>query len=252
MDLDFSGERIFDSVSRMGVTINLYDKDGKIYTSPYLEMDETETNVDVIVNKHITVPIKAKYSGRFSAKDAGYGEIIEPSEISIKGTPETIGGITYIETAEIDADDITSERFEKEVSLSLPAGVEADGTAPKTVRINLERSNGKRTVTTANIVLINKSDKLEYTVLEEDVSVVFSGNLSDIEKINEKNVYLIADLGNITRNGVYEGVRLRPNLFGLDVLENGRVRVEGVYSCTVNAVLKEESEKREQKDTKKD
>ena len=252
VDLDFSGERIFDSVSRMGVTINLYDKDGKIYTSPYLEMDETETNVDVIVNKHITVPIKAKYSGRFSAKDAGYGEIIEPSEISIKGTPETIGGITYIETAEIDADDITSERFEKEVSLSLPAGVEADGTAPKTVRINLERSNGERTVTTANIVLINKSEKLEYTVLEEDVSVVFSGNLSDIEKINEKNVYLIADLGNITRNGVYEGVRLRPNLFGLDVLENGRVRVEGVYSCTVNAVLKEESEKREQKDTKKD
>lgn len=241
VDVDFSGERIFDSVSRTGVTINLYDSDGKIYTSPYLEMDETYTNVDVIVNKYVTVPIKAKYSGNFTAKDAGYSEVIEPSEVSIKGTPETVSGITYIETAEIDADEISAERFEKEVTLSFPAGVEADGIAPKSVSVNLERTNGRRAVTTANIVLINKSDKLEYTVDEESVKVIFSGNLSDIENLNEKNVYMIADLSGITREGVYEDVKLRPNLFGMDVLESGRVRVENVYTCTISAKLKKDA-----------
>ncbi len=238
VDLDFSGERISDSVSRSGVTIKLYDKEGKTYTNAYVETDETETNVDVIVNKYVTVPVKAKYSGRFSAKDAGYSEKIQPSEISIKGTPETISGITYIETAEIDADVISGERFEKEVSLSYPVGVEADGTVPSNVSVSLERTNGRIAVTTPNILFINDSEMLNYTIKEESVKVIFSGNLGDIERLNQRNVYMIADLGGINREGVHENVRLRPYLFGMDVLETGRVQVEGIYSCTIIAERK--------------
>ncbi len=238
VDLDFSGERISDSVSRTGVMIKLYDKDGKIYNNAYVEQDEQTTNVDVIVNKHITVPINPKYSGGFDADNAGYSEIVEPRQVSIKGAPEVINGITYIETAEIDADDIYGEVYEKEVGLSFPSGIEADGTAPKSVSITLERTNGKVDVTTANIVFINKSDKLDYTVKEESVKITFSGNLEDIEKLNERNVYMIADLGGISREGEYGNVKLRPHLFGMNVLDNGRVRVEGVYSCTVTATKK--------------
>lgn len=238
IDLDFSGDRITDSVSRTGVTIKLVDHDGNIYTSPYLTLDESETNVDVIVNKYMTVPIKPKYSGGFDADSAGYSENIEPSEISIKGAPEIISGITYIETAEIDADDIYGEAYEKEVTLSYPSGVEPDGSMPENIVVTLERTNGKRTVTTANIVLINKSEKLDYSVDAENVSVVFSGNLEDIEKLNEKNVYMIADMVGINSEGKHNGIKLRPYVFGMNVLNDGSVKVEGVYNCTVTAAKK--------------
>ncbi len=242
IDLDFSGERLTNSVSRTGIAIKLVDHEGNIYKSPYLTLDEQQTNVDIIVNKYVTVPIKPKYSEGFDADEAGYSEVIEPREISIKGAPEVVSGITYIETAEIDADDIYGEVYEKEVGLSFPVGIEADGTAPKNVMVNLERTNGKRAVTTTNIVLINQNAKLDYKLDTESVTVVFSGNLEDIEMLNDKNVYVIADMGGITREGEYKNVKLRPHVFGMNVLDDGSVRVEGVYSCIVTATSHKETE----------
>ena len=240
IDLDFSGERITNSVSRTGIAIKLVDQEGNIYRSPYLTLDEQETNVDIIVNKYVTVPVKPKYSGGFDADEAGYSEVVEPGEISIKGTPEVVSGITYIETAEIDADDIRGEGYENEVGLSFPVGIEADGTTPKNVMVSLERTNGKSAVTTTNIVLINKNPKLDYELDIESVKIIFSGNLADIEMLSDKNVYVIADMGGITREGEYENVKLRPHVFGMNVLDDGSVRVAGVYNCNVTASRQQE------------
>ncbi len=234
VDLDFSGDRVSDSITKRGIAIKLVDFEGKEYSNSYVELDRSETDVDIIVNKQITVPVRPKYSGGFSAKNAGYSEETDPSEISIRGVPGVISGIEYIETTEINADEISGTVYGTEVSLSIPSGVETD-VDTDSVSVTLRRTNGKTEVETSNILLINGKKELEFSADAESIGVTFSGNLADIDKLSGENVYLIADLSGISSEGEYKNVKLRPLVFGMDVIENGRVKVEGVYSCTITA-----------------
>ena len=234
IDLDFYGEKLTNNVTKSNVTIKLVGTDGKEYSNPYVVMDENETDVEVILNKYITVPIKAKYSGKFNLKDSGYSETIEPKEITIRGTPEIVDGISYIETTEINSDSISGARFDVTTGITLPVGAETEGTFQKTVNITLERVNGTGEITTDNIIFINCPDGYDCTSAQKEITVIFSGNLDDIDKLNRNNVYLIADLSGIKKAGKYDGVRLRVVSYGLDILENGSVKAEGQYTCTVN------------------
>ena len=238
IDLDFYGEKLTHSVTKSNVTIKLVGTDGKEYSNPYVLMDESETDVEVVVNKYVTVPIKARYSGKFNVKDSGYSETIEPKEITLRGTPEIIDGISYIETTEINSDEISGAIYDVTTGITLPGGVETEGTAIRTVSVTLERVNGTGSVTTDNIIFINCPDDYECSAAEKEITVKFSGNLDDIEKLNKNNVYLVADLSGITKGGKYTGVRLRVVSYGLDILENGSVKVEGQYTCTLNVTKK--------------
>ncbi|MBR3993937.1 MAG: hypothetical protein IKI97_01490 [Clostridia bacterium] len=234
IDLDFYGEKLTSNVIKSNVTIKLVGDDGKVYSNPYVIMDELKTDVEVVVNKYVTVPIKAKYSGKFNIKDSGYSETIEPKELTIRGTPEIIDGISYIETNEINSDEISGAIYDVTTGITLPGGVETEGTAPKTAKVTLERVNGTGKITTDNIIFINSPAGYEVSLADKEITVTFSGNLEDIEKLNGNNVYLIADLSGITKAGEYTGIRLRVVSYGLDVIENGSVKVDGQYTCTLN------------------
>lgn len=238
IDIDFSGEKLANTVTRSDVTIKLVDTDGKIYSNPYVELDETETNVEVVVQKTVTVPIKPKYSGKFVPGEAGYSETVEPKEITIRGTPEVINSISYVETSEIPSFEITEKIYENDATITLPAGVEIEGNSEKTVKIVLERKNITKSIKTSNILLLNCSDELDYQVEEEEIMIVFSGNYDDVEKLSEKNIYLVGDMTGRTKEGLYENIRLRVMCYGLDVLDNGSVNVDEKYTCTVRAKKK--------------
>lgn len=233
VDIDFSGEKIANSYTIQNLDIVLVDTDGKEYNNPYVVLSNTETDVQVIVNKYAEVPVKAVYANGFNAKNAGYEENIQPSSVTIKGTPEVVDSIKYVETAEIDFDaEKSKEKYQGAVTLKLPSGIELDFAENDSVKVSLERTNGSKSVTVSNIVTVNCPNGFTAKIKETEITLNFVGNYNDIEKLNEQNICLIADLSACKKDGVYENIKLKVTDLGLGLFESGRVEVEGELSCT--------------------
>lgn len=233
VDLDFYGEKLSNTVVRSNVTIKLVDENGDEVTSPYITLSHRETNVEVVVNKYATVPVKPKYSDpAFKVKEAGYSENVDPETVAIRGTPEVVDGISYIETSPIDSAEVKNG-YSTEVNLIIPQGAELDGVARKKAFVILRRENGTAQIKVGNILFMNVPEGFEATSDEKEITVSVSGNLEAVEKLNERNLYLVADLSSMTEAKTYNNVKLKVACNGYDILENGSVSVDGSYTCTV-------------------
>ena len=177
------------------------------------------TNVKVSIGKVKNVPIKVKTSG--SVMEGYKVTNIKPSitTVTISATDDVLNTINEINTESISLDGV-SESFDRNVKLDIPQGVHIVNTRD-TIDVNvfIDKQNQK-TVYINSFTFDHLGSGLTAEVLDDNVSVLLSGEEKYLSSITEKNLTGVVDLSGlkegehnvdikISTQGLPEGVSIR-------------------------------------------
>lgn len=185
------------------------------------------TNVKVSIGKVKNVPIKVKTSG--SVMDGYKVTSIKPSvtTVTISGKDEILNTVNEINTESISLDEV-NETFEKNVKLDIPQGIHIVN-AKDSIGVNvfIDKQNQK-TVYINSFTFDYLGSGLTAEVLDDNVSVLLSGEEEDLSSISEKNL-----TGSIDLSGLKEGE------YNVDIKISTQGLPEGVSirSVSQNSVL---------------
>ncbi len=185
------------------------------------------TNVKVSIGKVKNVPIKVKTSG--SVMDGYKVTSIKPSvtTVTISGKDEILNTVNEINTESISLDEV-NETFEKNVKLDIPQGIHIVN-AKDSIGVNvfIDKQNQK-TVYINSFTFDYLGSGLTAEVLDENISVLLSGEEEDLSSISEKNL-----TGSIDLSGLKEGE------YNVDIKISTQGLPEGVSikSVSQNSVL---------------
>lgn len=190
---------VTDKSSDFESTATLYAVDENNNKISDVTLSPATAQVKVAIGKVKTVPIKVKTSGNVSQ---GYKvTLVKPSKttVTISGTDEVLSGINEINTQIVSIDG-ASESFDKNVTLDIPQGVNIVNAKDNIdVSVFIDEENQK-TVYINSFVFDNLESGLKAEVLDENVSVLLSGEEVDLNTITEKNL-----IGSIDLSGLEEG-----------------------------------------------
>lgn len=236
VEFDLKNEKISRTKEISNVEIKLVDANGNEINSPYITVEPKETDVEIVVNKYVTLPVEPVYSGDFNVTDAGYSQVVEPARIKVFGAPDDIENLKSIGTTEIDRNKIEEEESEysAQVDIVLPHGVELNGAQPNSVNVTLKREIESKKINVSNVVFINCPTGFVASEREVAFEVELIGNKVDIDRINEDDFYLVGNLSGVKGEGTFEKVKLNVKCNESDILDNGSVSVVGKYTCTVD------------------
>ncbi len=194
--------------------LTLYDQnDQKItdYTGMYLNMSVETVGVTIPVSSKKTVPIVVNTIN--TPKNFSASRItVEPAEISIAGTQETLKGIDEIVLAHpIDFSELSPyQKNEFQLEIPIPSGVRditnlgAGNVSTAKVTVNL---NGyeEATVITGNISLVNIPAGKSAVLTTQSLEITLAGSQAQVTKLTGEAVSCIADLSNFSeQTGVVE------------------------------------------------
>lgn len=177
------------------------------------------TNVEVSIGKVKNVPIKVKTSG--SVMDGYKVTSIKPSvtTVTISGKDEILNTVNEINTESISLDEV-NETFEKNVKLDIPQGIHIVN-AKDSIGVNvfIDKQNQK-TVYINSFTFDHLGSGLTAEVLDDNVSILLSGEEKYLSSITEKNLTGVVDLSGlkegehnvdikISTQGLPEGVSIK-------------------------------------------
>lgn len=188
---DFSDEINLTPVDKNGNKVNGV----KLYQSTL--------KVSATLLKEKTVPIRVKLKENTSDNEKVPSYELSKSNIVIRGSKDLIDGIEYIETKEVNLDDIKFG-FPKDVELNIPKGISSD-TKYITIKLNGDKPLQKEfTYSKDEIELRNSEGKSRSDIdIPESVKVTVDYP-STIENLEKSDIKLYIDLSKSDENQKYK------------------------------------------------
>ncbi|MGN8912897.1 CdaR family protein [Anaerofustis butyriciformans] len=205
----------------------LYAVDANNKKIPDVTLSPATTKVDVAIGKVKNVPIKVKTSG--SVMDGYKVTSIKPSisTVTISATDDILNTINAINTESVYLDD-SSESFNKNVKLAVPQGVNIVNARDNIdVSVFIDKQNQK-TVYINSFTFENLGSGLSAEVLDDDISVLLSGEEKYLGSITEKNLTGVVDLSGL-KEGEYN--------VGIKISTQGLPEGVSIKSVSQNSVL---------------
>ena len=200
--IDIALDRLVDSSVEYTGQIYLVDRNGNTYFNAYVKTDKSEIKVTVPVNKYKTVPLEVAYSGA-TAGELGHSVKLSKQSVEIRGNVDIIDAIDVIKTESVDITGVTGNTSIV-ARLAVPPGAEIVG-EDDTVTLSIEpASDNTLSITTSNVVLINIPKGFSARLEDDSKTFTFTGNAAGISKLNNKNVYAVADLSAYKGKGTYD------------------------------------------------
>lgn len=203
VNLDLTG--VTGSVSINGDVI-LLDKNGELYSSPYVEYSPREVTVNIPVYKRVTVPVEVKFlNGYFNVDNTEL--TIDPVSVMVEGEPAVIDAGNLVAPIEINEkldfmksdSDRSIVDYDKTVVLSLADGVKASSTdVHVTVKPDSYIKTIELTVPGKNIVDTGAKDGVHYIWDDSPVTVTLCGEFDKITKITPEDITLIINMSPYT------------------------------------------------------
>lgn len=168
-----------------------------------VKLYQSTLKVSATLLKEKTVPIRVKLKENTSDNEKVPNYELSKSNIVIKGSKDLIDGIEYIETKEVNLDDITSG-FPKDVELNIPKGISSN-TKYITIKLNGDKSLQKEfTYGKDEIELRNSEGKSTSDIdIPESVKVTVDYP-STIENLEKSDIKLYIDLSKPDENQKYK------------------------------------------------
>lgn len=168
-----------------------------------VKLYQSTLKVSATLLKEKTVPIRVKLKENTSDNEKVPNYELSKSNIVIKGSKDLIDGIEYIETKEVNLDDITSG-FPKDVELNIPKGISSN-TKYITIKLNGDKSLQKEfTYGKGEIELRNSEGKSTSDIdIPESVKVTVDYP-STIENLEKSDIKLYIDLSKPDENQKYK------------------------------------------------
>lgn len=208
-------------------TATLYAVDENNKKIADVTLSPATTRVNIEIGKIKNVPINVKTSG--SVMDGYKITSIKPSTttVTISATDDVLNTINEINTESISLDGV-SESFDRNVKLDIPQGVHIVNTRD-TIDVNvfIDKQNQK-TVYINSFTFENLGSGLSAEVLDDDISVLLSGEEKYLSSITEKNLTGVVDLSGL-KEGEYN--------VGIKISTQGLPEGVSIKSVSQNSVL---------------
>ncbi|MCI8608774.1 MAG: hypothetical protein HFE73_03925 [Firmicutes bacterium] len=184
-------DRVQDSMRALNVTPVPVDKNGNVVEG--VKLSENNVSVTAVLLNKKTVTLDVPIIGQ----DAGDAErtVTIPKSITIKGTAETLVGITSITAETINLSDVYEDSKIKIVPL-LPEGVEvaanSKNLAVQVVVSGIERKTFEYSLD--SIVIEGVTEEMIATLEEVEIHLVVAGKEEIIEGISAEDFYFSIDV----------------------------------------------------------
>ncbi|WP_092921876.1 CdaR family protein [Romboutsia hominis] len=193
------GSRTQDFSSEINLTP--VDKNGNKVKG--VKLYQSTLKVSATLLKEKTVPIRVKLKENTSDNEKVPSYELSKSNIVIKGSKDLIDGIEYIETKEVNLDDITSG-FPKDVELNIPKGISSD-TKYITIKLNGDKSLQKEFTYSKDEIELRNSDGKNTSDIDIPESVKVTVDYpSTIENLEKSDIKLYIDLSKPNENQKYK------------------------------------------------
>ena len=175
--------------------IILTDSEGNEISQENLQISSSNVKITVPISKKKTVPVKVDFSNtpKEFNKDS-INAMVNHSEITIIGTPETVDKINEVSLSPIDLTTLTAKTSTFEVSAKLPEGVRMfDSIESFVVTVNLS-SYREKTITVSNVKYSGLSSGLTAGGFSSIKNVKICGPSSVIRNLSESVAYAAINL----------------------------------------------------------
>lgn len=219
---------MFTSTNTFKCDYIFIDKEGKVVDKTFLSMDVETLNVTVPVVKEKTVPLSVTIINSSGGSDGAFcAATIEPKNIKITGSVETLDALNAIDLGVIDVAEKT-ESFTTPITVVLPNGVKnVDNVETAKVSVTFNDVQTK-TIRVKNLKLENLPDGSKARISESSITVKVRGIAEDVNKLDENNISVIVDYaqaGNVEGTNRLNAVVVFP--------EKLKVGAVGKYQLTV-------------------
>lgn len=168
-----------------------------------VELNKSSVEVAVSMLKEKAVPVKLKLKDGAKNEDLLTNYDVSTKNITIKGQKDVVDKIEYIETKEVNLEDITYG-IPKDVYLNIPEGVTSN-TKYITMKLNNQKIQQKEFVyTKGDLVLKNAGDKDTSKLIIPDnikVTVDYPDTIQDLQK---SDIKIYVDLSKPDSDGKYK------------------------------------------------
>ncbi|WP_195941098.1 CdaR family protein [Romboutsia sp. 1001713B170131_170501_G6] len=168
-----------------------------------VKLYQSTLKVSATLLKEKTVPIRVKLKENTSDNEKVPNYELSKSNIVIKGSKDLIDGIEYIETKEVNLDDITSG-FPKDVELNIPKGISSN-TKYITIKLNGDKSLQKEFIYGKGEIELRNSEGKSTSDIDIPESVKVTVDYpSTIENLEKSDIKLYIDLSKPDENQKYK------------------------------------------------
>ena len=180
----------------------LLDAEGDEVESDMLTPSQETVTVTIPIVMLKELPLTVNLTAGAGADETNTTIDITPSTIKVSGDAETLDEINSIPLGTIDLTSFqtsTTETF----TIIIPDGTtNITGTTEATVEVTI---TGLETthIDSTNIQTINVADGYTATVLTSTKEIVLRGTAEELELVTETNIRIVADLSEISTNGVF-------------------------------------------------
>ncbi|HIX31428.1 MAG TPA: hypothetical protein H9682_04750 [Firmicutes bacterium] len=183
---------------------DLIDADGNVITNTkHLRCSEDKVRVElpIVTLKEVPLDLEFIESGGSMEKDISC--TISPKTITISGEESTLEKLDKIVLTELDLSQVMGDDT-MEYEIPIPGGCyNESGTDTAVVTIKFNHMQTK-TLACSNIVFINEPEGYTASAVTQSVNVTVRGRASELEKVTEQNVRVVADLSDMSSSsGVY-------------------------------------------------
>ncbi|MFD3155679.1 YbbR-like domain-containing protein [Haloimpatiens sp. FM7330] len=207
-------ERYVNSVSYAKVDIDLSNQsqniEGTYFAKPvdktdrvveHVKVDPKYVKVKIPVYQTKTVSVHVDTNESRVKNIVVKSILIEPDKIKILGDPEIVKGISKIWTEKLDLSNITSGNI-VEIPLKIPENVKIVNEISK-VKVKVIFGEYIKKNISLNIKINNLSEEYEAVLKSDKVSLIVSGEKSEMDNLSEKNIECNVDL-NLLKDGNYD------------------------------------------------
>lgn len=179
------------------LTYRLVDADNRMLNMAKLRCSENKVRVEVpiVILKELPLQFEFLESGGSMESDIEYE--ITPESISVSGEEDALEKLEQIDVAQVDLSDVLGDDT-LEYEIPIPGGcINESGT--ETVKLRLRFKNlSTRVYHCTNITFSNVPDGFLAEAVTQSMDVTLRGREEDLEKINEMNLRMVADLSEMS------------------------------------------------------
>lgn len=186
----------FPETSTFSCSYEFKDADGNVVEKTFLQTDTETIEVTVTVVKQKTVPLTVSIVNSSGGMDSAFcTATVEPENITITGSAETLDTINAIDLGVIDVAEQT-ENFESSVTVVLPNGIKNVNNV-ETAKVSVAFNDVQtRTFEVTNLVLQNVPDGTNAQISEGSLTVRVRGIAEDLKALTAEDISAVVDVRN--------------------------------------------------------
>lgn len=184
--------RVTDEESSATVELQPVSSDGVAVSG--VSLSQKQVTVRSILSKtkevKLTVPVKD------DSTDGAKRETEVPETVTIKGRADDISSVSVVTADTVDITDITEDTEIALTFSNLPDGVEiAQANSDLVLKLTVDPVTEETyTFTSSELQLSGKSDTMQYTVRDTEITVTVKGLQSVIDELKKEDITLTADV----------------------------------------------------------